>query len=41
MGEKLDPEDPSTFAEAEELDNITLDAYCRKYLPGKVATLST
>ena len=40
MGEKLDPEDPSTFVDAVELDNMTLDAYCQKKLPGRVAPLS-
>jgi len=40
MGDKLDPEDPSTLANATELDNMTLDAYCNKYLPGNLAALS-
>ncbi|RDW57251.1 hypothetical protein BP5796_12701 [Coleophoma crateriformis] len=39
MGDKLDPEDPSTLANAAELDSMTLTQYCNKYMPGKVAPL--
>jgi len=39
MGEKLDPEDPSTFKDAAELDSMDLIEYCKKYLPGRVASL--
>ena len=40
MGDKLDPEDPSTFVDATELDNTTLESYCQQKLPGKIAVLS-
>jgi hypothetical protein len=39
MGDKLDPQDPSAFKDAVELDSMTLDAYCHKFLPGRVAAL--
>jgi monoamine oxidase len=39
MGEKLDPEDPSTFVDAAELDNMNLIEYSEKYLPGRVSAL--
>lgn len=39
MGDKLHPQDPSTFKDAVELDAMTLGAYCHKFLPGRVAAL--
>jgi monoamine oxidase len=39
MGDKLDPQDPSTFKNTVELDAMTLDEYCHKFLPGRVAAL--
>jgi hypothetical protein len=39
MGDKLDPQDPSTFKDAVKLDAMTLDVYCHKFLPGRVSAL--
>jgi hypothetical protein len=39
MGDKLDPQDPSTFKDTVELDAMTLGEYCHEFLPGRVAAL--
>jgi hypothetical protein len=39
MGDKLDPEDPTSITNAAELDNMTLAQYCKTKLPGTVADL--
>lgn len=39
MGEKLDPENPSTFKDAVKFDNMALMEYFEKCLPGRVASL--
>jgi hypothetical protein len=39
MGDKLDPQDPSTFKDTVEFDAMTLDEFCHKFLPGRVAAL--
>ena len=34
QSDKWDPSNISSLANAEELDSMTLEAYCQKYLPG-------
>jgi hypothetical protein len=34
QSDKWDPSNISSLANAKELDSMTLEAYCQKYLPG-------
>jgi hypothetical protein len=34
QNDKWDPSNISSLANTEELDSMTLEAYCQKYLPG-------